>query len=195
MTSPPPRRGRRLAGLTGLLGAAVLLVVGKAATAPPPTTAALGTPEPSPSPRPDSGVPPPSAAVPSAPAPSSAAPRPPAPSSATRGAPAPTSATRSAPAPSSAAGTTGSYLGTPVDVGYGTVQVRLTLTGGRITDVQAVRLPSGGRSSEIAAYAAPRLRREVLAAQSARIDTVSGASYTSDGYARSVQSALDEAPR
>lgn len=184
MTSPPARRGRRLAGLTGLLGAAVLLVVGKAATAPP-TTTALGAPGPPLTLRPDSGAPPPSAVVPSAPAPSSASPR----------VPAPSSATRSTPAPTSPAGPTGSYLGTPVDVGYGTVQVRVTLTAGRITDVQAVRLPSGGRSSEITAYAAPRLRREVLAAQSAHIDTVSGASYTSDGYARSVQSALDAAPR
>jgi uncharacterized protein with FMN-binding domain len=90
---------------------------------------------------------------------------------------------------------TGAFLGKPEDVGYGTVQVRVTLTGGRISDVQAVQMPSGGRSSEIAAYAAPRLRSEVLAAQSAHIDTVSGASYDSEGYAKSVQSALDAAPR
>jgi uncharacterized protein with FMN-binding domain len=71
----------------------------------------------------------------------------------------------------------------------------VTLAGGRITDVQAVQLPTGGRSGDIAAYAAPQLRSEVLAAQSANIDTVSGASYDSEGYARSVQSALDAAPR
>lgn len=86
-------------------------------------------------------------------------------------------------------------LGKPEDVHYGTVQVRVTLSAGRITDVQAVQLPSGGRSSEIAAYAAPRLRTEVLTAQSARIDMISGATYTSEGYARSVQSALDTGPR
>jgi uncharacterized protein with FMN-binding domain len=166
MTSPPSRRGRRLAGLAGLLGAAVLLVVGKAATAPPPTRAALATPQPPLTPAPTGG----SGSTPPSP-------------------------TTSATQPSAAPSATGTYLGTPVDVGYGTVQVRVTLTGGRITDVQAVRLPSGGRSSEIAAYAAPRLRREVLAAQSAHIDTVSGASFTSDGYARSVQSALDAVPR
>lgn len=161
MSTMTSRRSRRLAGLAGLLGAAVLLVVGKAATAPPPTKVALGTPSPPPS----------GSAAPPAPASGSSPPA------------------SAAPAPS------GTFLGKPVDVGYGIVQVRITLAGGRIADVQAVQLPSGGRSSEIASYAAPRLRREVLAAQSANIDTVSGASFTSEGYARSVQSALDAVPR
>lgn len=62
-------------------------------------------------------------------------------------------------------------------------------------DLRAVQLPSGGRSSDISSYAAPQLRTEVLAAQSASIDTVSGASFTSEGYARSVQAALDAAHR
>ena len=157
---------RRLAGLAGLLGAAVLLVVGKAATAPAPTKVALGT-----SPTPTPTTPPPSG--------TSAGPPPPAASS-------PTAA---------AAGPSGTFLGKPEDVGYGIVQVRVTLSGGHITDVQAVQMPSGGRSSEIASYAAPRLRSEVLSAQSAGIDTVSGASFDSEGYAKSVQSALDAAPR
>jgi uncharacterized protein with FMN-binding domain len=163
MTTTTSRRGRRLAGLAGLLGTAVLLVAGKAATAPPPTRIALGTPEPSPTPPPSGG-------------PSSA----------------PPAASSSAAAP---AGRTGTFTGRPEDVSYGIVQVRVTLTDGRITDVQAVQMPSGGRSSEIAAYAAPRLRSEVLAAQSASIDTVSGASFDSEGYAKSVQSVLDAAPR
>jgi len=165
MTATTSRRARRLAGLAGLLGTAVLLVAGKAASAPPPMKIALGTPQPSPTPAPPTG------GASSAPA---------------------TAAPTSAPRP---AGRTGTFLGQPEDVGYGTVQVRLTLTDGRITDVRAVQLPSGGRSSEITAYAAPRLRSEVLAAQSANIDAVSGASFTSEGYARSVQSALDTAPR
>jgi uncharacterized protein with FMN-binding domain len=165
MSGDPSRRGRRLAGLAGLLGAAVLRVVGKAATAPPPTEVTLGAPRPSPTPAPSGG---PSSAPPPAAA---------------------------SPGPTTAAGSTGTFLGKPEYVDYGTVQVRVTLTGGRITDVQAVRMPSGGRSSEIADYAAPRLRSEVLAAQSAHIDAVSGASYDSEGYARSVQSALDAAPR
>lgn len=164
MSATTSRRGRRLAALTGLLGAAVLLVVGKAATAPAPTKVALGTPSPTPTP-----------------------------SGGTTAAPPP--AAGSSPPASSAAPVTATLLGKPEDVGYGIVQVRVTLGGGRITDVQAVQMPSGGRSSEIADYAAPRLRHEVLAAQSANIDTVSGASFDSEGYAQSVQSALDAAPR
>jgi len=58
--------------------------------------------------------------------------------------------------------------------------------------VSALSLPQGGRSSDISRYAAPQLRREALSAQSAHIDTVSGASYTSAGYAMSLQSALDK---
>ena len=81
--------------------------------------------------------------------------------------------------------------GQPIDIGYGIVQVRVTVQGGRITDLRTLQAPSGGRSGSIASYAIPQLRREVMAAQSTAIDTVSGASYTSDGYARSVQSALD----
>jgi uncharacterized protein with FMN-binding domain len=86
-------------------------------------------------------------------------------------------------------------LGNAYDVSYGTVQVRVTLDGRRITDVTAVTLPQGGHSGDISSYAAPALRREALSAQSAHIDTVSGASYTSAGYAQSLQSALDKARR
>ena len=82
--------------------------------------------------------------------------------------------------------------GNAFDVGYGVVQVRVSLVGKHISDVTALSLPQGGRSSDISSYAAPQLRREALSAQSANIDTVSGASYTSAGYARSLQSALDK---
>jgi uncharacterized protein with FMN-binding domain len=92
-----------------------------------------------------------------------------------------------------AAPTRRQVTGSPFDVGYGIVQVRVTLVGNRITDITALSLPQGGRSSDISSYAAPQLRKEALAAQSARIDAVSGASYTSAGYARSLQSALDKA--
>jgi uncharacterized protein with FMN-binding domain len=84
-------------------------------------------------------------------------------------------------------------LGNAYDVSYGIVQVRVTLNGKRITDITPVSLPQGGRSGDISGYAAPQLRREALSAQSAHIDAVSGASYTSAGYARSLQSALDKA--
>jgi hypothetical protein len=86
-------------------------------------------------------------------------------------------------------------LGDAYDVSYGTVQVRVTLDGRRITDVAAVSLPQGGHSGDVSRFAEPALRREALNAQSAHIDTVSGASYTSAGYARSLQSALDKARR
>jgi uncharacterized protein with FMN-binding domain len=101
-------------------------------------------------------------------------------------------------APSSSASSASSgprtVLGDTVDTRYGPVRVRLTMRGTKITDVVAVELPSSQRRDlEINSYAVPELRQEVLDAQSAAVDTVSGASYTSEGYARSVQSALDRA--
>ena len=74
------------------------------------------------------------------------------------------------------------------------VQVRVRISGGRITDVTALRVPNGNlRDQEINDYAVPQLRQEVLDAQSADIDTVGGATVTSDGYVRSLQAALDAA--
>ncbi|MGW5777696.1 FMN-binding protein [Streptomyces sp. NPDC003863] len=88
----------------------------------------------------------------------------------------------------------GTYTGDSVDTRYGPVQVRVTLSGGRITEAVAVRTPSENeRDREIAGYAVPMLTSETLTAQSAQIDTVSGATYTSEGYIRSLQSALDQA--
>jgi uncharacterized protein with FMN-binding domain len=84
--------------------------------------------------------------------------------------------------------------GPVVDTQYGPVQVRVTLQGGRIVDVAALQLPSDrSRSVEISNDAAPRLHDEVLRAQSAKIDVVSGVTYTSEGYIRSLQAALDSA--
>ncbi|MGZ4436573.1 MAG: FMN-binding protein [Nocardioidaceae bacterium] len=83
--------------------------------------------------------------------------------------------------------------GNAYNVGYGIVQVKVTMVGKRITDVTALSLPSGGNSSSISSYAGPQLRQEALSAQSAHIDAVSGASYTSAGYVKSLQSALDKA--
>jgi uncharacterized protein with FMN-binding domain len=104
------------------------------------------------------------------------------------------------PAPSStaAAGAAGSRNGTvtgqAVDTPYGAVQVQITLDAGRIADVQAVQLPNDRRrSAEISQYVAPILRSETLTAQSSSIDLISGATYTSEGYAESLQSALDQA--
>ena len=89
-----------------------------------------------------------------------------------------------------------SITGPVIETQYGPVQVRVTLTGTRITDVQALQLPSDrSRSVNISQYAGPRLRYEALQAQSANIDLVSGASYTSQGYADSLQGALDQVAR
>ena len=84
--------------------------------------------------------------------------------------------------------------GSAISTKYGDVQVRVIVSGGRLVDVQAVQLPSDrARSQGISSDAGPLLRNEALRAQSARINTVSGATSTSDGYAQSLQSALDRA--
>ncbi|GAB7035475.1 FMN-binding protein [Streptomyces sp. NPDC021749] len=88
----------------------------------------------------------------------------------------------------------GTYTGAPISTRYGTVQVAATVSHGLLTAVKVLHAPSeNGRDREIAAYALPRLTQEALSAHSAHIDAVSGASYTSAGYVRSLQSALDRA--
>jgi uncharacterized protein with FMN-binding domain len=88
---------------------------------------------------------------------------------------------------------TATVTGSVVSTRYGDVEVRVTIANGTITAVEAIALPSGGRSGQISSYAAPVLASEVLTAQSASIDTVSGATYTSAAYAQSLQAALDQA--
>ncbi|MFJ8386529.1 FMN-binding protein [Streptomyces sp. NPDC094438] len=89
---------------------------------------------------------------------------------------------------------TGDYTGDVIDTRYGPVQVSVTLARGRLTAVHVLQVPSeSGRDQEIAARAVPRLTEEALGAQNAQIDAVSGASYTSEGYIQSLQSALDKA--
>lgn len=88
----------------------------------------------------------------------------------------------------------GTYDGSVVQTRFGPVQVRITVSGGKLTDVQALQVPNNNHHDvEINSYAVPILRDEALAAQSAQIDTVSGATYTSDGYRESLQAALDAA--
>lgn len=90
--------------------------------------------------------------------------------------------------------TSGTYTGTSVATRYGNVQVEITVVGSKITEVTALQLTNDdGRSVEISAQAAPILRSEVLASQSAKVDTVSGATYTSDAYLTSLQAAIDKA--
>jgi uncharacterized protein with FMN-binding domain len=82
--------------------------------------------------------------------------------------------------------------GTVAQTFWGPVQVQVTINSGKITDVNAIQYPrNNGRDLEINAYALPQLRSEVLAAQSARIDAISGATITSGGYIESLQAALD----
>jgi uncharacterized protein with FMN-binding domain len=85
---------------------------------------------------------------------------------------------------------TGSAAMTP----YGPMQVKITLAGQRITKATVVQQTDDGtESQQIDSFAIPKLTSETIAAQSARIDAVSGASYTSSGYIKSLQSALDQA--
>jgi uncharacterized protein with FMN-binding domain len=95
-----------------------------------------------------------------------------------------------------AGGTSGkrTVTGDAVQTRFGPVQVQVALTGSRITAVTVVQVPSDNpRDQEIAAFAVPQLTQEAITAQSARIDTVSGATFTSEGYIQSLQSALDRA--
>ncbi|WP_262282420.1 FMN-binding protein [Micromonospora sp. MA102] len=88
----------------------------------------------------------------------------------------------------------GTATGSVARTRWGPVQVRITVSGGKITDVTVLQVPDGNhRDQEINDYAVPILRQEALTAQSPRIDTVSGATVTSDGYRESLQSAIDAA--
>jgi uncharacterized protein with FMN-binding domain len=108
--------------------------------------------------------------------------------------PSDSSAPTPTPAPSGPTYKDGQYTGQDFQNQFGDTQVKVTISGGKITDVQALQLPfDRQRSAEISQYAAPQLHDEVLQAQSAQIDSLSGATYTSDSYAQSVQSALDQA--
>ena len=94
----------------------------------------------------------------------------------------------------STAGTSGSFTGSSASTRFGDVQVAITVENGTITDVTALRLTDAdGRSVSISNRAAPILRQEVLDAQSASVQTVSGATYTSRAYLTSLQSAIDQA--
>ena len=90
----------------------------------------------------------------------------------------------------------GTYTGDAVDVGrgYGTMQVEVTVTGGRVVDVTALAVPQNDpRSSQISTEAVPMLVQQAIAAQSASIAGLSGATYTSNGFAQSLRSALVQA--
>jgi uncharacterized protein with FMN-binding domain len=93
-------------------------------------------------------------------------------------------------APASASG---SAKGATEQYGYGQLAVRVTVRGGRIVNVSVPYIQTAEQySQQLASQAIPMLKNEVLAAQSAKISAVSGATYTSQAYAASVQAALDK---
>jgi uncharacterized protein with FMN-binding domain len=88
----------------------------------------------------------------------------------------------------------GTFTGSVSATRFGNVQVSVTIADGAITDVTPLQLTDrGGRSVAISNQAAPILRSEVISAQSVNVQNVSGATYTTDGYLQSLQSALDAA--
>jgi uncharacterized protein with FMN-binding domain len=111
--------------------------------------------------------------------------------------PAPTtsgSSTTKRSSSSASAATAKTYTGQAIQTQYGIVQVAVTATGSHIDSVRFVQLTAfDQRSQEINSAAGPILIQETLDAQGAQVDTVSGATYTSDGYLQSLQSALDQA--
>jgi len=130
------------------------------------------------------------AALPAASLPSSA------PSSTSGGASAPSNSTPSSTAPpkpgqSSAAKT---IAGQAIQTRYGVVQVQVVISGQKIQNASFLQLTADDpRSAEINSQAGPILLQQTLSAQSSQIDGVSGATYTSQGYLQSLQSALDQA--
>jgi uncharacterized protein with FMN-binding domain len=100
------------------------------------------------------------------------------------------------PAPQAPAASTtavsGTFTGPSVNVNYGNVQVQITVVNGRITDAVAVKAPSG-KNDRYTNMSVPTLKQQTLAAQSANIKGVSGASYTSYGWFTSLQGALAQA--
>ena len=111
------------------------------------------------------------------------------------------SAATATPAPSKSATTqksvaatavSGQFTGDAIDVGYGIVQVKITVSNGKITEADVVQAPSG-RNQRWTDFAIPNLRSQTLSAQSAAINGVSGASYTSYGWYKSLITALQKA--
>jgi uncharacterized protein with FMN-binding domain len=94
---------------------------------------------------------------------------------------------------SSAASTTKSATGDAIATQYGDAQVRVTVKDGKVVKIEALQLQGNDpRSLEISSSAEPVLRQEALSKQSADVDAVSGATFTSASYTQSLQSALDK---
>jgi uncharacterized protein with FMN-binding domain len=107
--------------------------------------------------------------------------------------PAPSTSGTASSSSSSASAASGTATGDSISTQYGPVQVRVTVADGKITAIQGLVLTGNDpRSTEISSFAEPTLKQEALSKQSAAIDAVSGATYTSAAYAQSLQSALDK---
>jgi uncharacterized protein with FMN-binding domain len=88
----------------------------------------------------------------------------------------------------------GTYTGGVSQNRWGNVQVAAVYKGGKMVDVQVLQYPdSHDRSVAINQYALPILINDSLGSQSANINNISGATYTSQSYAQSLQSAIDAA--
>src|SRR3954465_5980645 len=104
-----------------------------------------------------------------------------------------TSKTTASSTSSSSSSASGTATGDAVDTRYGAAQVKVTVKNGKITNIEAVQLQGNDpRSLQISSSAAPVLKQEALTKQSADIDAVSGATYTSGSFDQSLQSALDK---
>lgn len=91
-------------------------------------------------------------------------------------------------------GTSGTFAGDTAQTAWGPVQVQITVTGGQITAAKALQWPNGDRRSQsIAQQSIPYLIQQTLSTKSANVQGVSGASYTSDGWRRSLASARSKA--
>ncbi|WP_432986148.1 FMN-binding protein [Dactylosporangium sp. CA-233914] len=178
---------RAVMALMGTAAGTMLLVGAKAGFSSPATDQAMqpksaGSPAPGASPAPAGALPPGAA---------QADPGQTRTTTATQPAAKPTTA---APKPPRTTMKDGTFNGNPIYVEYGNVELSIVVSGGKITDVKVLDSPSDhSRSVQINNSALPKLRAEALTAQSADIDTVSGATYTSSGYKLSLQSAIDRA--
>ncbi|MGC9220460.1 MAG: FMN-binding protein [Solirubrobacteraceae bacterium] len=102
-------------------------------------------------------------------------------------------ATAAAGSSASAPGGTRTVTGTDVQYGYGDLQVAVTVSGSKLTNISMVKANvADSYSGTVDQVALPQLRQEALSAQSANINAVSGATYTSDAYAQSLQAAIDK---
>lgn len=104
------------------------------------------------------------------------------------------SSTAATTAPVASGPADGTYDGSVVNTRFGTVQVQAVIAGGKITDVVALKLTDAdSRSRMISQQVSPMVRSEVLTAQSAKVNNISGGTYTTQAYLQSLQSALDSA--